>query len=281
MLARPLDPRSARDLLETSRGLPEGSLREAVLHAAAVALIGAGETASGQALANHLSQAYPASRYRERLAEVATATPAGRACGPACGKDCPVCGGSGAPPPSPALKSMVEECRYLIRNRIRVLQEEAGSADVRDSGRSLTPPELKPALKAFADWMLLQQRRLETRIVTRLYATREGPAAVLHMHVTPGFTGQAYDWRLAIAKACVKDWAVKCRDLDATAGFRLYDADGMIVGEFNYRSWRLWLPKDGEPPREPSAPAEPPAGGAPAGESVPLEPATAAPAPQP
>lgn len=280
LLSRPLDPQGARDLLETSRAVQDGSLREAVLYTTAVAMVGAGESTAARSLATHLAQTYPASRYAERFAEASATPRAARSCSPACGKDCPACGGTGVPPIPPALKSMIEECRYLIRVRTRALVDENGTADVRDSGRQLTPPELKPALKAFADWMLLQQRRLETRIVTRLYATREGPAAVLHMHVTPEFTAQGYDWRLAIARACVKDWAVKCKDLNVTAGFRLYDPDGKIAGEFNYRNWRLWLPKDGEPPREPAAPTAPATAVSP-GEAVPIEPVPTAPAAAP
>lgn len=258
LLARPRDPQAARALIEAAGAIADGTIREAALFTAAVAYASYADVDLVR-LRARLADAYPASRYAERLADaVQVAQPAQAACGPACGKDCPVCNGTGTPVPAPALKSMADEALYLIRTRSRAMLDEAGSADVRDSGRNLTPPELKPALKAFADWMLMQQRRLEVKIVSRLYAAREGALAVLCMSVTPEFAAQDYDWRLTIAKACVKDWAVKCKDLDASAGFRLYDEDGRIVGDYDCRSGRVWLPRDGEPPREPAPqPAQP------------------------
>jgi hypothetical protein len=260
LLARPLDPQAARALIEAAAASADGNLREALLYTAAVALAICGDSGL-PVLRARLANAYPASRYAERLDEVDPSAPTvcGPVCGPACGKDCPVCNGTGTPAPAPALKSMADEALYLIHSRTRAMLDDVGSADVRDSGRNLTPPELKPALKAFADWMLMQQRRLEVKIVSRLYASREGGLAVLCMTVTPEFAAQDYDWRLTIAKACVKDWAVKCKDLTASAGFRLYDDDGRIVGDYNYRNGRVWLPKDGEPPREPGPEPAPPA----------------------
>jgi hypothetical protein len=252
LLARPYDPQCRQGLLEVGRELPESSLREAVLFTAAVAMAAAADQPGLGALRARLAQAYPASRYGERLAEVGQALRPG--CGPGCGPDCPACHGSGTPGPHPALKSMAEECRYLIRTRARALLADTGDADARDSGRNLTPPELKPALKSFAEWMVMQQRRLERKVVSRMHATREGSFAVLHLTVTPEFTSQDYDWRLAIAKACVKDWAVKCKDLNASVGFRFYDEAGNVVGEYNTRNWQVWLPRDGEPPRAAGTP---------------------------
>ena len=251
LLARPTDPQTAGALIEAADAIADGSIREAALFTVAVAFAASGDSRL-TGLSARLAKAYPASPYAERLREAVQAAPSvPAACSPACGEDCPTCSGTGTPVPAPALKSMVDETLYFIRTRTRAMLDEAGSADVRDSGRNRTPPELKPALKAFADWMLMQQRRLEVKIVSRLYAIREGPLAVLCVTVTPEFAAQDRDWRLTIAKACVKDWAVKCKDLNVSVGFRLYNEDGKIVGEYDFRYGRVWMVRDGEPPREP------------------------------
>ena len=144
------------------------------------------------------------------------------------------------------LLAMIDESRNAVSSRAREIVQMSRLGDVKDTGRHVTPPELKERLKGFGQWMLMQQRRLDMKIVSKVYAKIEAGDAVLCLVMTSNFTDQDYDWRLTIAKACFKDWRTKCGRSEGKQyypGMLFLDEAGTKVGEFIPAESRIWLPK--------------------------------------
>lgn len=163
---------------------------------------------------------------------------------------CDACGGSGTRKVQDQIGENVailaDDTLVAIRVRIKQLAGQAKLGTLNETGNQVTPPELKDRLKDFGQWMLNQQRRLETKIVIKAYALHEGSRAVLYLVMHHNFVEQDYDWRLSIAKACYMDWRFKCTQ-NAEAryqpGLVLLDEEDNKIGEFRAAEGRIWLPK--------------------------------------
>jgi len=163
---------------------------------------------------------------------------------------CLPCGGEGGTPSRTRLKklllAMVDESLAAVRSHAADVIMEARLGEVKGTGKTVTPPELKDRLQAFGQWMLMQQRRLDTKIVSKVYAKFEKGDAVLCLVMTPNFIDREYDWRLTIAKSCFKDWRTKCTGSQGKRyypGMLLLDEAGKTVGEFVAAESRISLPK--------------------------------------
>ncbi len=144
------------------------------------------------------------------------------------------------------LLSIAATTLATVKSRVKVVEPEAYTAGIRDTGNAITPPHLQERLKAFGQWMLMQQRRLDMKIVSKVYAKIEDGRAVLYLIVTPNFTDQDYDWRLTMAKACFRDWHTKCTGAKTSRyypGMLMLDAEDTKVGEYLPAEGRILLPK--------------------------------------
>ena len=97
-----------------------------------------------------------------------------------------------------------------------------------------TPEEIKPALRAFAEWLKTQHRRVGGRIGTRLYAKEQSGNVVLYLVMDPTFLAQDYDLRHRMAVGIQQFWAFRCQgtgvaDL-SSAHLVLVSPKGRIVG---------------------------------------------------
>jgi len=163
---------------------------------------------------------------------------------------CLACGGRGGASSRTLLRerllALVDASLAAVRSQSDQIIQEARFGEVRGTGKHVTPPELKERLAAFGQWMLMQQRRLDMKIVSKVSAKFAKGDAVLCLVMTPNFTEQDYDWRLTIAKSCFKDWRTKCGRSEGKQyypGMLLLDDSDAKVGEFIPAESRIWLPK--------------------------------------
>lgn len=104
-----------------------------------------------------------------------------------------------------------------------------------DPAPGRTPDALRPTLKAFGTYLEAQHRRVGGRIARKLYAKRQGRAAVLYMVMDEVFIGQEYDIRFQMAEGLQKFWAFRCAgaklvgDLN-NAHLVMLDERGRVVG---------------------------------------------------
>ena len=212
---------------------------------------GSGKCSNGKCLDGQIT-------YRGSKGDITKACPVchGKAACPACGgkgrakQVCLACGGRGGIASRTLLRehllALIDASLAITTSQRDEIIQEARSGEVKGTGNRVTPPELKERLAAFGQWMLMQQRRLDTKIVTKVYATFDKGDAVLCMVMTRKFTGQDYDWRLTVAKSCFADWRTKCGRSEGKQyypGMLLLDEAGEKVGEFITAESRIWLPK--------------------------------------
>jgi len=97
-----------------------------------------------------------------------------------------------------------------------------------------TPAEIKPALRAFAEWLKTQHRRVGGRIGTRLYAKEQSGNVVLYLVMDPTFLAQDYDLRHRMAVGIRQFWAFRCQGMGvadlSSAHLVMISPKGRVVG---------------------------------------------------
>ena len=103
-----------------------------------------------------------------------------------------------------------------------------------DVRRAPTPEEIKPALRAFAEWLKTQHRRVGGRIGTRLYAKKQSGNVVLYLVMDPTFLAQEYDLRHRMAVGIQQFWAFRCQGMGvadlSSAHLVMVSPKGRVVG---------------------------------------------------
>lgn len=161
-------------------------------------------------------------------------------------RTCRKCGGTGKLMSRSRVKELlltsIADCTAIIdvkEQRLARLRKmsgatDNGTAELTPTGRTVTPDHLKEPLSQFGQWLVVQQRRLGVKIVTRIYAKEVGPSPVLHLVVHSNFSEQDLGWRQKVSEAIRHSWTQKCpqdRSAAAKPGVVLLDEDGQVVGE--------------------------------------------------
>lgn len=142
--------------------------------------------------------------------------------------------------------SLARNCLASIEKREKELVKEHQRGEIREGTTSVTPDYMKPPLKEFAGWMLAQQRRLETKIVSKMYVEVRGADAILHLVVPDSFVKQPYAQRFRIISSCIQFWATRLNQFRNGkrryyAEMVLLDTNGKQVGVYRSEDSRLIL----------------------------------------
>ena len=123
--------------------------------------------------------------------------------------------GTQASPPVLRLATRVDRPKYDVR-------------------RAPTPAGIKPVLRAFAEWLKTQHRRVGGRIGIRLYAKEQSGNVVLYLVMDPTFLAQDYDLRHRMAVGIQQFWAFRCQGMGVadlnSAHLVLVSPEGRVVG---------------------------------------------------
>jgi len=119
-----------------------------------------------------------------------------------------------------------------------------------------TPQSLQPVLKAFADWLEMQQRRVGGPIVQKAYAKEhENGRVAVYLVTSSIFRRQKYGLRFQLAEGMWKFWGFRCQAKGVVSHPRnaylvlLDDQHEVIGGSEPQQANNIWVAKpDGQAP---------------------------------
>lgn len=84
-----------------------------------------------------------------------------------------------------------------------------------------TPEEsdasIQPLVKAFADWLEVQHRRIGGKVANKVFAHQQNGAAILYLVVHPKFMDQDYEMRFQFAESLWQFWGFRAREFGAVS----------------------------------------------------------------
>ncbi len=137
----------------------------------------------------------------------------------------------------------------------RELRDEQPAVTFRPSPAD-TPQSLQPVLKAFADWLEMQQRRVGGPIVQKAYAKEhENGRVAVYLVTSSIFRRQKYGLRFQLAEGMWKFWGFRCQAKGVVSHPRnaylvlLDDQHEVIGGSEPQQANNIWVAKpDGQAP---------------------------------